>query len=172
MKNNKLKKNEPDTTNTVSTLTEGNTNTSVNKRARGRRWCLTINNYSDTKTQEILEYFESHNYKYIIGYEGEEKTKHLQIYFESKNPIKFKTIKNKFPRAHIEKAKGNRKQNIKYCSKEGNYKTNFGEVRDKDKEFYERLIHSHLDSGYSTSEAEYWANIIIKSFKSWKIGRQ
>lgn len=104
---------------------EGNTNSSANSNRRYRRWCITLNNYTDTRHSEIKDYFEQHGYKYIIGKEGDEKTRHLQIYFESNNAIKFSTLKRAFPKAHIEKAKGNRIQNIKYCKKEGNFITNF-----------------------------------------------
>lgn len=62
---------------------------------------------------------------WICGDEvGESGTPHLQMYFESKTQIEFTSVKEMFPRAHVEKAKGNTKQNIEYCSKEGNFKTN------------------------------------------------
>ncbi len=102
----------------------GNTNYSAKMT---RRYCLTINNYTIGELLHVTSIFQKKNYKYIVGQETGKKnlTKHLQIYFESKNPIRFSTVKNMFPRAHIEKAIGNRKQNIVYCSKDGNYETNF-----------------------------------------------
>lgn len=56
----------------------------------------------------------------ILGNEkGKKKeTPHLQGYVEFKNARTFNQVKKLLPRAHIEKAKGNRQQNIDYCSKE------------------------------------------------------
>lgn len=48
-------------------------------------------------------------------------TEHLQAYIYSKSPVRFRTIKDMFPGAHIEKAKGNPVQNVAYCSKEGDF---------------------------------------------------
>lgn len=91
---------------------------------QSRRWCGTLNNYSKEEYDNILTYFKK-NSKYIIGKEiGEKKTPHLQIYFENKSPIKFKTLKNLNIRIHWEKAKGSINDNYKYCSKENNYETN------------------------------------------------
>lgn len=56
--------------------------------------------------------------------EGEEGTPHLQGYVRFKNHVRFTTIKNALPRAHIEKAKGSDEQNYVYCSKEGQFETN------------------------------------------------
>lgn len=56
----------------------------------------------------------------IIGKEvGAEGTPHLQAYFSRKSPVKFRSVKNAFPRAHIEKSRGNHAQNRAYCSKDG-----------------------------------------------------
>lgn len=101
---------------------QGNTST-CSPRIRGRRWCLTVNNYVkediDTMTQTL------HGCKYVIGKEmGENKTPHLQCYIEYKNAVSFNKLKKTFPKAHIEKAKGNPKQNYEYCSKEGDFITN------------------------------------------------
>jgi len=83
---------------------------------RSRTWCLTINNYD----LDDIENVKKLKYKYlIIGDEvGESGTPHLQIYFHLKSQAKFKVIKKKFPKAHIEPALGNDKQNQEYCSKQ------------------------------------------------------
>jgi len=62
--------------------------------------------------------------KNVYGIFGRENapstgTEHLQGYIYSKAPKRFTTIKNMFPGAHIERAKGNPAQNIAYCSKDG-----------------------------------------------------
>lgn len=95
-----------------------------------RSCCFTINNWTETEFTALTTVFDKErtkNYKYIIGKEiGEEaETPHLQGYVEFGTSLKFSTIKKMMPRAHIERANGNRAQNIKYCSKEGNIITNF-----------------------------------------------
>lgn len=113
-----------DTFDTNDTIPEkGNTEPSPTN-TRGRRWCLTLNNYSakeyDTLTQLLLT-----SKKYILGKEiGEEKTPHLQGYVEFSNARCFNSLKKWNKRMHIEKAAGNCKQNYIYCSKEGDFITN------------------------------------------------
>ncbi len=92
---------------------------------RSRRWCISLNNYSEIKLTQVTTYFKKNKCSFIIGKEGDGKTPHLQIYVEYKNAVRFKTLKNNIPRGHIEKAKRTKAQNITYCSKEGNYTTNF-----------------------------------------------
>jgi hypothetical protein len=62
--------------------------------------------------------------KYGFGEEvGKNGTPHLQGWVES--PIRMRPMeKFRNKRIHWEKTKGNRQQNVDYCSKEGNYKTN------------------------------------------------
>lgn len=113
-----------------------------NKRIRSRKWCLTINNWSDDEYKKCVSMSQDSLY-YIIGQEGEEKTKHLQIYFEFKNQVDLSKIKKELPRAHIEKAKGSRKKNYEYCSKEKNFITNI-DLRT----FQEKLMQKILDEEY------------------------
>jgi hypothetical protein len=84
---------------------------------KSRAYCLTQNNYDDSH----VELFKSLKYRYIIiGNEhgSENNTPHLQVYVYFPNPLSFDSIKKKFPKAHIEAAKGNAMQNREYCSKE------------------------------------------------------
>lgn len=114
---------------------EGNTN-----QSRARRWCLTLNNYTDDEYKHINTVMEERNYLYIIGKEvGSQGTPHLQIYIEATNAITFQTIKNICNRFHIEKAKGKREDNLTYCSKDGNYISNFPE-HNKEKSIEELLL--------------------------------
>jgi len=85
-----------------------------------RAYCLTINNYTDA---DIDAFHNDKAIKYaIIGKEkGTEGTPHLQSYVQYRTPSKFTTVKNKYPRAHIEVAKGSAKDNYKYCSKDGDF---------------------------------------------------
>ena len=48
-------------------------------------------------------------------------TFHTHIFIYSKSPIRFSTVKNRFPTAHIEKAFGSAKENRDYIRKEGKW---------------------------------------------------
>lgn len=83
---------------------------------RSRAWCLTINNY----TAEDVLALKGLNYTYIIigDEKGQNNTPHLQIYIEFKNQVKFTTLKNQLPTAHIESRRGTSEQAANYCKKE------------------------------------------------------
>lgn len=92
--------------------------------SRGRKWVMTINNYTSDIYDSTLKELELSK-RWIIGEEkGSSGTPHLQIYVEWNNQLTFMSMKKRFPTAHIEKAKGNEESNFLYCSKEGRYKTN------------------------------------------------
>lgn len=93
-------------------------------RIRSRRWCLTLNNYTEEELQSCINNFQTYKH-YIIGKEiGKQGTKHLQIYIAHSSQISFSTLKLINERFHIEKAKGSLKQNYLYCSKEKDFITN------------------------------------------------
>lgn len=109
-------------------------NTKIQERSR--RWCFTINNYTEDDISS-LKSLEGINFM-IVGKEvGEEKgTPHLQGYAEFKNKQSLKQVRSKI-RGHLSQAKGNKQQNITYCSKYdkepiviGNLKTNQGKRTD------------------------------------------
>lgn len=87
-----------------------------------KKWCFTLNNYTDLEYKEIISKFGSN--KYIIGKEiGESGTPHLQGYVNF--DVKCRPLEKDFcKRIHWEKCKGSEQDNIKYCSKDGNYETN------------------------------------------------
>lgn len=108
----------------IDTKGLGNTRPSPCNEKRVRRWCFTYNNYTEDFWHNCHIVFNCD--KYIIGQEvGCHGTPHLQGYLEFKNGIRLSTLKKIDSKIHFEQAKGNREQNIKYCSKENNYKTNF-----------------------------------------------
>lgn len=84
-------------------------------------WCFTLNNW----TEEEYRAIQAIDCKYlIIGKEvgKEEGTPHLQGYIKFEKRKRFKAVKGCFPnRTHLEPANGNSKQNIEYCSKDGDY---------------------------------------------------
>lgn len=93
-----------------------------NTRSRARGYVFTVNNYTESETQSILEFCKKNAKSWILGYEvGEEGTPHIQGYMYFENARTFESIKKAIPRAHIEKAKGSTEDNFKYCSKDGKY---------------------------------------------------
>lgn len=113
---------------TNDTKGSGNTSTSPptsKANPRGRSWCFTLNNYTQEEYDTVTHEFLGAKY-WIIGKElGDKKqTPHLQCYVQWKNAISFNSMKKKFPRASLRKAKGTPKQNLIYCSKDNNYETN------------------------------------------------
>lgn len=96
-----------------------------------RRWCFTLNNYSEEDIT-ALEQWAAKRFL-IIGREvGESGTPHLQGYVELQHPLKLTTLKNVSPKAHWERAAGDQKSNIAYCSKDGNVST-YGEPGEQGK---------------------------------------
>jgi len=94
------------------TVSTGNT--------KARAWVLTI--FDDDEMKNFWEKFEKVRYK-IAGKEicPETKRLHYQCYIYFENPRYFNGIKKVCPTAHIEKARGNAKQNFEYCSKDKDY---------------------------------------------------
>lgn len=123
---------------------EGNTIPPANTH-KARAWFYTLNNYTEEEYQKILDYSQKPKRKYIIGKEvGENGTPHLQGYIRLHGAVAFTTIKNLMPRAHIEEAKGNDKQNLIYCSKDKNFVTNIEDF-EKDISSQERIMKRLLD---------------------------
>lgn len=93
-----------------------------------RKYQLTLNNplekdppYDHLKIKEELTKLTTVTYWCLADEIGEQGTPHTHIYIESKSPIAFKTILNRFPSsvAHIEPAYGNCNENRAYIRKEG-----------------------------------------------------
>lgn len=100
------------------------TRNSSNKRLR--KAIFVLNNYSEEEYNSITQDFDRCEYKYVIGKEiGEEGTPHLQGYVEFKKQVYFSTLKKINHRIHWEPAKGNRQQNITYCTKDNTYISTF-----------------------------------------------
>lgn len=97
----------------------GNTKTPKVKQVSPRiKWCFTLNNYTDGDKDLIVHVIESECRMAIIGKElSSTGTPHLQGYIEfstKSRPFNCFYIK----KIHWEGAKGSRRANIKYCSKE------------------------------------------------------
>ena len=92
-----------------------------------RKYQLTINNptehgfdHSFIKAQLSTIAIDYYCLADEIGKEG---TLHTHIFVYSKSPIRFSTMKSRFPTAHIESAYGTIRQNRDYITKSGNYET-------------------------------------------------
>lgn len=102
---------------------EGNTSQASERISASKNWCFTLNNYEQKDIDEIIKIMAPLG-TYIFGEEvGENGTPHLQgfVCFDNKSRPMEK-FRNK--RIHWEKTYGNLEQNIKYCSKGINIKTN------------------------------------------------
>jgi hypothetical protein len=114
--------------NSSNSSTEGgNTKPPPKQVSAKKRYCFTLNNYSEEELNNLIGFFSSNSSnKYIIGKErGELKdTPHLQCYCNFSTKIRFSAIKKINERLHIEPCRGNELENIKYCSKEGNFISN------------------------------------------------
>lgn len=89
------------------------------KNPRGYRWCFTVNNYSPCDITRIASISCPF---FIFGLETAPTTgtPHLQGYIEFTQYKRRSAVQKLIhPKAHLEPAKGNRRQNIIYCSKSG-----------------------------------------------------
>lgn len=104
-------------------------------------WCFTLNNYTEREFEFLSSEFRKkpEKYFYIVGKEvGESGTPHLQGYVALKHkgkkfrPLPSLAVKRDGKNAmHFERARGNREQNYKYCSKDGNFITNITPAKDE-----------------------------------------
>lgn len=99
---------------------------------RSRKWLLTINNpevhgFPQDKIFSALEGLTL-VYACFCDEVGENGTYHTHVFLQGKNAIRFSTIKNLFPPAHIDVANGTARQNRDYIRKEGRW------AKDKKKE--------------------------------------
>ena len=92
---------------------------------QSRKWQLTINNPQDHGMTHdvIIDCAQKFNPDYFcmadeIGACG---TYHTHVYLYSTSPMRFGTLKRRFPTAHIEKAIGTSQENRDYMRKEGKW---------------------------------------------------
>jgi len=87
---------------------------------KSRGWVFTINNPTETDKQQCEAVIDDGAQYIIFGEEvGEEGTCHFQGYLWYPNSVHFSRVKRLLPRAHIEKQRGNNRQAIDYCKKDG-----------------------------------------------------
>ena len=94
---------------------------------QARKWQLTINNPQDhgldhDNIKTKLAGLASLAYACMSDEQGlGEHTPHTHVYFATTAPVRFSTVKNRFPTAHIEAAKGSHEQNRAYVQKSGKW---------------------------------------------------
>lgn len=96
------------------------------KDDRNYSWTFTDYDVSEENKANYKK-LESHARRLIIGEETCPTTgrPHLQGYVRFKNSQYFSFLKRRFPKAHIDQAKGNDSENEVYCTKESTF-INFG----------------------------------------------
>lgn len=97
----------------------------MGNNTQSRKWALVINNPLEARLdhaaiREILHRF-SPAYFCMADEIATTGTYHTHIFLYSPSPMRFSTIKGRFPTAHIEKAYGSAKDNRDYIRKEGRW---------------------------------------------------
>lgn len=97
----------------------------MGNNAQSRKWLMVINNPAEagldhTRITDILCRF-SPSYYCLADEIATTGTEHTHIFFSAPSPVRFSTIKKRFPTAHIEKAYGTPKENRDYITKSGQW---------------------------------------------------
>lgn len=97
----------------------------MGNNTQSRKWSLVINNPQEcgldhSAIVEILRKF-SPAYFCMADEIATTGTYHTHIFLYSPSPIRFSTVKNRFPTAHIDKTYGSAKENRDYIRKEGKW---------------------------------------------------
>ena len=92
---------------------------------QSKKWQLTINNPQDCgldrgRLLDILNQF-SLDYFALCDEVGANGTPHTHIFLYAHSNLRFSTIKNRLPVAHVEKALGSAWQNRDYIAKSGKW---------------------------------------------------
>lgn len=97
----------------------------MGNNSQARKWTLTINNPLEAgldhdSIRDILLRF-SPSYYCMTDAIATTGTHHTHIFMFSPSPVRFSTIKARFPTAHIEKAYGSARTNRDYITKSGKW---------------------------------------------------
>ncbi|MBD5549148.1 MAG: replication protein [Lachnospiraceae bacterium] len=116
---------------------------------KSRKWQITLNNpqpkgYTHEKIKAELHALKSLKYYCMSDEIG--NTHHTHIYVCFSSPVRFSTLKNRFPQAHLEKAYGSSNENKDYIYKDGKW------VNDKKKEA--NLADTHEEWGTLPEERQ------------------
>jgi hypothetical protein len=90
------------------------------RAAAARRWCFTLNNYTEAELAAVKALPPADYHFAICGKEvGDKGTPHLQGFLHFKKKQRLSALKKLLARAHWEKARGSDSDNQEYCCKEG-----------------------------------------------------
>lgn len=125
-------------------------------RERGKRWCITLNNYTEEEESSVQSLVGLSFLTYVVyGREvGTSGTPHLQMYVETKKKLSRPSIL-KMPglsRASLIKANGSAEQNREYCTKESGFIYEEGEVLVQGKRNDLLEVKEDLDGGATMND--------------------
>lgn len=84
-----------------------------------RRWCFTLNNYTEEEYEALVKYEAVYK---VIGKEvGQQGTPHLQGFIILPRMFRLSAMKKISSRAHWEIARGTSEEAARYCKKDGDY---------------------------------------------------
>lgn len=94
------------------------------KDPQGRKWLCTVNNptakgLDHQAIKTILSNFQSLIYYCMADEKGQ--TEHTHLFMAFSSPVRFSTIKGRFPEAHIDRANGTAAENRAYVQKSGKW---------------------------------------------------
>lgn len=99
----------------------------MGKNSQSRKWILVINDTTGKgmMREELISKIElfSPIYYCLADEIADTGTLHTHIYLYAKSPVRFSTVKNRFPTAHIEQAYGTANQNRDYILKAAKWET-------------------------------------------------
>lgn len=108
---------------------------------QSRKWNLVINNPQEHNLARdiIIDRLNSlfPTYYCISDEISKSETPHTHIFIYRKSPIRFQTLKNKFPTAHMEKGYGSVQENKDYVAKTGKWEGTEKEETKIEGSFYE-----------------------------------
>lgn len=137
-------------------------------RTRSKRWCFTLNNYTEEEESQVRCLVSEGSCRYIIvGREvGESGTPHLQGYLETNGKMSLSSMKKILSRCHWTKANGSAQSNRTYCTKEDRDAFEDGSPMAQGKRSDLEEIQEKLDSGVTTTE------IAETHFSKWVVYRR
>ena len=93
--------------------------------AQSRKYLVTQNNYNEhgfpVEKMKKLAISLNPDYFCLCEEVGEEGTPHVHLFIQTSSPVRFSTMKNRFPAAHIDVAYGTPQDNRNYIRKDGKY---------------------------------------------------
>jgi hypothetical protein len=139
------------------------------KDTQSRKWLITINNplekgVNQEQIIETMKNFKSCVY-YCMGDEkgNEEQTHHTHLFMVASSPVRFSTVKNNFPTAHIDMSRGTSQENRDYVFKEGKWSS--------DEKADTRIINSQYEWGEMPIERQGARNDLADLYEMIKDGK-